>query len=89
MKSKSELVDALCQIRQRDDMTRFLQELLTEKEMEDVIVRWRLMKDLYKGETQRFIAKKHGISLCKITRGSKILKEEDSMSLKLLKKMED
>ena len=58
MKSKSELVDALCQIRQRAEMTRFLQELLTEKEMEDVIFRWRLMKDLYKGETQRFIAKK-------------------------------
>ncbi len=89
MKSKSELVDALCQIRQRDEMTRFLQELLTEKEMEDVIFRWRLMKDLYKGETQRNIAKKHGISLCKITRGSKILKEEDSVSLKLIKKLED
>lgn len=89
MKSKSELVDALCQIRQRDEMTHFLQELLTEKEMDDVIFRWRLMKDLYKGETQRNIAKKHGISLCKITRGSKILKEEDSVSLKLIKKLED
>jgi TrpR family trp operon transcriptional repressor len=89
VKSKSELADALCQIRQRDEMTRFLQELLTEKEMEDVIIRWRLMKDLYRGETQRSIAKKHGISLCKITRGSKILKEEDSVSLKLIKKMED
>jgi TrpR family trp operon transcriptional repressor len=89
VKSKSELVDALCQIRQRDEMTCFLQELLTEKEMDDVIFRWRLMKDLYKGETQRNIAKKHGISLCKITRGSKILKEEDSVSLKLIKELED
>ena len=89
MKSKSELVDALCQIRKRDEMTRFLQELLTEKEMEDVVVRWRLMKDLHNGETQRSIAKKHGISLCKITRGSRILKNEDSVSLKLIKEMED
>ena len=88
MKSKSELVDALCQIGKREEMTRFLQELLTEKEMEDVIFRWRLMKDLYKGETQRSIAKKHGISLCKITRGSRILKDEDSISLKLIKEME-
>lgn len=89
MKSKSELVDALCQIRQRDEMTRFLQELLTEKEMDDVVFRWRLMKDLHKGETQRSIAKKHGISLCKITRGSRILKNEDSVSLKLIKELED
>jgi TrpR family transcriptional regulator, trp operon repressor len=89
VKSKNELVDALCQIRQRDEMTHFLQEILTENEMEDVIFRWRLMKDLHKGETQRHIAKKHGISLCKITRGSKILKEEDSMSLKLIKELED
>lgn len=88
MKSKNELVDALCQINKRSEMTTFLQELLTDKEREDVIFRWRLMKDLFNGETQRNIAKKHGISLCKITRGSKILKDENSMSLKLIKKME-
>ena len=89
MQSKSELVDALCQIRRRDEMIRFLQELLSEKEMEHVVCRWRLMKDLYKGETQRFIAKKYGISLCKITRGAKVLKDEGSISLKLIKDLED
>jgi len=70
-------------------MIRFLQELLSEKEMEHVVCRWRLMKDLYKGETQRFIAKKYGISLCKITRGAKVLKDEGSISLKLIKDLED
>lgn len=88
MKSKNELVDAFCQISNRAEMDEFLQELLTDKEREDVIFRWRLMKDLHHGETQRNIAKKHGISLCKITRGSKILKNENSISLKLIKKLE-
>ena len=89
MKSKSELVDALCRIGNREVMSRFLQEILTEKEMEDVVVRWRLMKDLHNGETQRSIARKHGISLCKITRGSRILKKQDSVSLKLIKELEN
>ena len=88
MKSKSELVDAFCAITDRDEMERFIHEILTENELEDVIFRWRLMKDLFHGETQRNIAKKHGISLCKITRGSRILKDKKSISLKLIKKLE-
>ena len=41
---------------------------------------------LSKGETQREIAKKLNVSLCKITRGSKILKEKKSLVCKYFKK---
>jgi TrpR family trp operon transcriptional repressor len=34
--------------------------------------------------TQRKIAEKYGISLCKITRGSKVLKKDGSVALKVL-----
>ncbi|HQQ15051.1 MAG TPA: Trp family transcriptional regulator, partial [Deltaproteobacteria bacterium] len=36
------------------------------------------------GHTQRNIASRHKISLCKITRGSKILKKPGSITKKLL-----
>ena len=42
------------------------------------------MQLLHKGLPQRDIAEQLGISLCKITRGAKILKQNDSISRKML-----
>ncbi|NLE15485.1 MAG: transcriptional regulator [Spirochaetales bacterium] len=66
------------------DMQKLLEEMLTPNELKDLRLRWNLMKDLYKGLPQREIAASYGISLCKITRGSKILKQKDSYCKKLL-----
>ncbi len=65
-------------------MKKLLEEMLTPNELKDLRLRWNLMKDLYKGLPQREIAASYGISLCKITRGSKILKQKDSYCKKLL-----
>lgn len=89
MQSYKELVRAFSNIDNERDMEKFLGEILTESELDALIFRWRLMKDLYHGETQRHIAEKHHISLCKITRGSKILKNKNSITLKLLKETEN
>ncbi len=67
-----------------NDMQKLLEEMLTPNELKDLRLRWNLMKDLYKGLPQREIAASYGISLCKITRGSKILKQRDSYCKKLL-----
>ena len=88
MQRYKELAKVFSNIEDEKEMERFLKEILTESELDALVFRWRLMEDLYHGETQRSIAEKHHISLCKITRGSKILKEENSISLKLLKKLE-
>ncbi len=56
----------------------FLESLLTPSETADVAARWALVKELKQGTVQREIAKKLGISLCKITRGSRELKKENS-----------
>ncbi|WP_081941864.1 Trp family transcriptional regulator [Spirochaeta lutea] len=56
-----------------------LQELHTESELHNLSLRWRLMKMLDQGVSQRNIAESLGISLCKITRGSKILKDKTSI----------
>lgn len=53
----------------------FLRELLTPGELHDLALRWELVELLAAGVPQRQIAAKLGVSLCKITRGAKILKK--------------
>lgn len=81
-----ELLKVFAEIRDEAEMASFLREILTRKEIRDLSMRWELLKDLFAGETQRHIAAKHRISLCKITRGSKILRKKNSATLQLLKK---
>ena len=67
-----------------ETMSRFLKELLTPGEMRDIALRWRLLEMLAEGVPQRRIAEKLQISLCKITRGSKILKQKDTLTSQVL-----
>lgn len=62
----------------------FLECLFTPAERKDMANRWLLVKELEKGTTQREIAKKFGMSLCKITRGSKELHKENSAFRRML-----
>ena len=57
----------------------FFKELLTESEIETLSKRWRILELLAQGVTQREIAKELQVSLCKVTRGAKILKNKDSI----------
>lgn len=52
--------------------------LFTPSELQDMAKRWLLVKEIDRGTTQREIARMFNMSLCKITRGSKELKKEDS-----------
>ena len=61
-----------------------LSALLTPSEARDLSARWELVKRLEEGETQRKIAKDMGLSLCKITRGSRELKKPGSALKALL-----
>ena len=62
----------------------FLECLLTQNELSEVASRWALVKKLDKGISQRNIASELGLSLCKITRGSKELQKEDSAFKKMI-----
>lgn len=79
-----DLIKIFCDTKDSDDMKKLFGEMFTDREQKDFILRWDLLKDLYQGIPQREIASKHKISLCKITRGSKILKNEESYVKKLL-----
>ena len=56
----------------------FLRGILTPRELEDLSSRWELVKRLHRGDSQRTIARDLGVSLCKITRGSRELKAPNS-----------
>ncbi len=74
----SEIVEMLCREKNPDAMKQILTELFTQSELETLTLRWALMRELSGGATQRDIASRYNISLCKITRGAKLLKDENS-----------
>jgi TrpR family trp operon transcriptional repressor len=75
-----DICSVLCSMRDTDQMRRFLEEIMTPAERKDLALRWELMRMLMDGVPQRQIAEELGVSLCKITRGAKILKQNDSVS---------
>ena len=79
-----EISEVLSQIDNPSEIKLFFDEILTDKEKKDIALRWELLKKLKVGMPQRAIASELGISLCKITRGSKILKTEDSIIRRIL-----
>jgi len=86
MPSYKKLFEILSRVRNARDMDRLMHELLTPKELDDVWRRWQVMEDLYKGLPQREIAERHKMSLCKITRGSRVLRAKDSICKQILEK---
>lgn len=89
--TNEEIVDAtikeLCDIFHNCDIDfvyDFVHCLFTTAELKDISNRWLLVKEIDNGTTQREIAKKFGMSLCKITRGSKELNKPDSAFRKIL-----
>ena len=64
----------------------FLYSILTKNEINNVSSRWEIVKRLEQGISQRKIANALHLSLCKITRGSRELKNEKSQLKKILRK---
>jgi TrpR family trp operon transcriptional repressor len=86
MQAFAAIADVLSSIRSAEDMRRFLNELLTPGEVRDITLRWKLLEMLADGMPQRKIAEELQISLCKITRGSRILKQEGAVTACVLEK---
>lgn len=79
-----ELCQLILQVNDENFLYDFFDCLFTPNEMTDFAKRWALVKELDDGATQREIAKKYSMSLCRITRGSKMLKKSDNAFRKLL-----
>ena len=79
MKYIQEISKLVKNLHSEAEIESFFKELLTESEIETLSKRWRILDLLAQGTTQRDIAKDLKVSLCKVTRGAKILKDEDSI----------
>ncbi len=84
-KRKVRLGSALAALKTPAAAEKFLKEMLTTREYHDFTLRWELLELLSDGMPQRGIAERLGISLCKITRGARILKAKNSIVAKFLK----
>ena len=73
-----ELSQALADTDNPELIKSFLQSLLTDNEVLEISSRWTLVRLIDRGMSQRNISKELGLSLCKITRGSRELKKDDS-----------
>ena len=69
----------------QDEIEIFLEQILTRAEIQRITRRWELIRLLYEGVSQRAIASRLSISLCKVTRGSRELKRPDSVLSTILK----
>jgi TrpR family transcriptional regulator, trp operon repressor len=87
-KALREIARALAATDNPEEILRFLKSLLTASEMREISSRWELVKRLERGLSQRQIARQLGLSLCKITRGSRELKKKDSPFRRMIGKLE-
>ena len=81
----AEIARALAATNDHELIRGFLHSILTPSEIASLATRWELVKLMDQGLSQRKIAERLGLSLCKITRGSRELKKEDSPFERMLK----
>jgi len=79
-----EIVGRLAKIDDPGLLEKFFREILTPKEVRDLSSRWELVKLLEDGVSQREIARRLHLSLCKITRGARQLKKPESALRKVI-----
>ncbi|MGN0853716.1 MAG: Trp family transcriptional regulator [Kiritimatiellia bacterium] len=83
--SRERFAQAVASLASPQEVETLLGEVLTPAELHDLGLRWKLLERLAQGASQRTIASELGISLCKITRGARILKQPGSLSARLLR----
>ena len=88
MADLNDIIEVFCGIDEPKTMRGLFDEIFTERERHDLALRWELMRMLHENIPQRDIAAELGISLCKITRGAKILKAPNSVCRGILESNE-
>ena len=84
--ARLELATALASLRGPDEVGRFFEDVFTKAETRAIALRWRIFQLLDEGLPQRAIGERLGVSLCKITRGSRFLKDPESVVRKILER---
>lgn len=82
--ARRELATAFQSLSSPKDVERAFIDFLTVGEQRDLYSRWLIFKLLEEGVTQREISERLGVSLCKITRGSRFLKSSKTIVKRML-----
>ena len=78
----SELIAEFLKIKDKKVMKNFLMGLFTQQELEEIQTRVQIVKMLKKGVPQHEIAKKLGIGVATVTRGSNEIKRGRFINIK-------
>lgn len=82
--ARHELAEAFARLSSAEEVEQAFVDFLTVSEQRDLYSRWMIFKLLEQGMTQRDISKLLGVSLCKITRGSRFLKSSKTIVKRML-----
>lgn len=86
-KPLKDLYELLCAVETPEEARDLLADILTPGELHSVAERWQEIQMLAAGMTQRDVAKKMGISISKVTRGSRMLQYGSGGFRHFLKKL--
>lgn len=87
---ENEILEIIRQAAQKKDLLRdFLRDILTPAEYRELVTRWQIIKNLEDGLPQREIARKLGVALATITRGTRELSDPNGGFRKLLGKLKN
>lgn len=70
-----ELFRLFASVRTEYEAQKLLRDIATNSELAAMAERWQIVRLLSSGMTQREVAKKLGLSISKVTRGSKCMQE--------------
>ncbi len=82
-----DLYQLIASVSTEKEATLLLEDLLTPQELASLSERWQLIQELHRKTPQRTIAKKLGLSISKITRGSRMLQYGSGGFKHFLKKL--
>lgn len=74
---RNELCALLADLSTSDEVHTFLSGILTEKELNEISTRIKILKMLQGGLPQREIAAELGVGIATVTRGARVLRHSD------------
>lgn len=85
----TELARILASVTDANQMSKLLQDILTPQELEDLVLRWEIIKKLHSGMPQREITKQLGVAIGTVSRGARELKYGHNGFTDLLTRLEE
>ncbi len=84
---KKELLEVFSKLNSdKDFIALFLKDMFTPNEIENLALRWQIIKKLNNKETHRSVAGDLGLGISTVTRGSRMLRNKDGGFHQMLKK---